>query len=136
MARENVRKKTPKDLETRSHPWSRRPTPGTDENTDYKGFVRIPQERLIDQKMIIEDIGGEGVTHQRKRAARELDADDMMQLANRLSELGEMAEKGNLKELLKKAPVATRKKVMAKGGAVRKSRDGIAKRGKTRGKMC
>jgi hypothetical protein len=135
MAREDARKKFPKDLETRSHPWMRRPTPGTDENTDYKGFVRIPQERLIDQKMIIEDIGGEGVTHQRKRAARELDADDMMQLANRLDALREMAEKGNLEELLKKAPVATRKKVMAKGGKVRKGCDGIAKRGKTKGRM-
>lgn len=135
MAREDARKKSPKDLETRSHPWMRRPTPGTDENTDYKGFVRIPQERLIDQKMIMEDIGGEGVTHQRKRAARELDADDMMQLANRLDALREMAEKGNLKKLLKEAPVATRKKVMAKGGKVRKSCDGIAKRGKTKGKM-
>jgi hypothetical protein len=59
----------------------------------------------------------------------------MMQLANRLSELGELAEKGNLKELLKKAPVATRKRVMAKGGKVRKSCDGIAKRGKTKGRM-
>lgn len=135
MARENARKKFPKDLETRSHPWNRRPTPGTDENTDYKGFVRIPKERLIDQKMIIEDIGGEGVTHQRKRAARELDADDMMQLANRLDALREMAEKGNLKKLLKEAPVSTRKRVMAKGGKVRKSCDGIAKRGKTKGRM-
>lgn len=135
MARENARKKIPKDLPTRSHSWSRRPTPGTDENTDYKGFVRIPKERLIDQKMIIEDIGGEGVTHQRKRAAGELDADDMMQLANRLEALRETAEKGNLKKLLKEAPVATRKKVMAKGGRVRKGCDGIAKRGKTKGKM-
>lgn len=135
MAREDVRKKTPKDLPTRTYPWDRRPTPGTDENTDYKGFVRIPKERLIDQKMIIEDIGGEGVTHQRKRAARELDADDMMQLANRLDALREMSEKGNLKKLLQEAPVATRKKVMAKGGKVRKSRDGIAKRGKTKGRM-
>ena len=136
MAREDIkRKKPPQDLKTRSHPWGRRPTPGTDENTIYKGFVRIPDERLIDQKMIMTDIGGEGQTLKRKRAKRELDRDDMMHLADRLTRLNELSEKGDLKKLLKESPVAGRKQIMAKGGKVRRSCDGIAKKGKTKGRM-
>ena len=106
-----------------------------DAETDFKGFVRIPDERLIDQKMIMTDIGGEGQTLKRKRAKRELDRDDMMHLADRLTRLNELSEKGDLKKLLKESPVAGRKQIMAKGGMVKKKCDGIAKRGKTKGRM-